>query len=313
MLLFSIKRYIIKRPSKLRKKSVYCLIICFLIMLTGCTPAITQPVASIQSPNITSQSPSLSSTAQSKYSFNDPNVIAYVKGVPVNKKDMDDFIIMSKAYSEALANTDESNLDVDMNNKPNGNVMNNAVDKWTVEHAKKMVKFSDEDWKKEYYKTVFIDSLYRKFCNDSSDVDAGLESLADNEVSDEINSYNILHTDYSAYGIISSGPNNNTSLDYRPICQSAIQSAADKLGISFEDCTKTIYRAFYIKDMEYIYLLSDLGPYLNQSLVKLDYGKEVEFDGNNAVEVESYIQHAYDINQNYIDSLLDTAEIVERP
>lgn len=85
----------------------------------------------------------------------------------------------------------------------------------------------------------------------------------------------------------------------------AVQSAADKLGIPFEECADSVYRPYCITKFIYENLL-------NRLYDGLDYGERVEYNGDNELEYEAYVLKTMKINIKYLDTLFEQAEIVER-
>ena len=87
---------------------------------------------------------------------------------------------------------------------------------------------------------------------------------------------------------------------------SVIQSVADDLEISFEECVNDVYRPFWIT--EYVY-----ESLLNIAFDDLEYGNAVQYNDANESKYWEYILKCWRINKDYLDSLFEQAEIVERP
>lgn len=285
-------------------KKKFILSILFLLMflpVIGCTTdsikgqnteGVQSTVGSVQSETETQ---SKTDSVQSKYSFENPEIVAYVKGVPVYKVDMNNFIIMKKTYMQAFAKLDGDNISdaVPLQEK--------IIIQWEIKQAKSIITYNEEDWKEDYYKSIILAGKYHDVIKSKSNIniDQNIAGTADAEVQAVL--------DESKNESETSDPNiviveDVSSVDVVPV----IQSVADDLGISFEECANTVYKPFWITDFEYNYLLFT-------SFSELSYGEKVEDNGTNATEYESYISNFMDTNKKYLDTLLENAEIIERP
>lgn len=263
--------------------------IAIIILLAGCTPG---PANGTKT-----------NAAGQVYSFEDPDIIAYVDGEPVSRASMNNYIVMKKAYTKAYAEFIEGY-------SFNGGLEDLYI-RWYEELIKDTLPYSEDDWVKDYYRSVF---LSKKFHETVKNPDEELKDIADWEVQGvfkkaegkdiyiiEVDEYPDTVDEYPDTGSVSIEVDNN-SLNVVPV----IQAIADELGISFEECVNSVYRPFYIT--KYIY-----DHFLNSFIGSLDYGERVEYNGDNGPEYEAYVLKVMRINKDYLDSLFEQAEIVERP
>lgn len=259
-------------------KRIGIIALTIILMLTGCTVEETGR-----------------SLTQQKYSFDNPEVIAYVDGEAVNKVSMKNYITMKKAYMKALADSLDEYTDIE-------ELMftEKMLYCWDVERTSDIKQYSEKDWVKDYYKSIFLGQRF-----DESDMytEEQLEFDVNSRVNDILESQKKNNDGLS--GLADAGlyvEVINAGVDEAV----AVQAAADELGITFEECLNTVYRPFLIS--EYKYEIQ-----LNISYDEVEYGKKVEYDGTNDSEYVDFVLHAWRTNRDYLNSLFEKAEVVERP
>lgn len=270
------------------------ILIALIVFLAGCSTTTNNP--------------------QLNYSFDDPDVIAYINGDPVSQTSMDNYVTMKKAYMQAVIDHLELFSDVQVT------FPDSIYFKWNNQQTKEIMTYSEDDWEKDYYRSIVLN---RKFHDIVKDADEILNNAADEElqyitdyqldqsnvtdgitIEDDIDGIIIIEdgTITTIGDDITVGAADPNSIDEIPV----IASVTNDLDISYYDCFYSVYRPFWISDYIYNYLL-------NVRFDELDYGDIVEYNGSNDLEYEEYVLYGMEINNNYFDSLLDQAEIVERP
>ena len=115
---------------------------------------------------------------KSEYSFEDPDIIAYVNGTPVYKSQKEQYIEMKKAYYGAIVNSDKGSSD-DVNLDPYSEMLNKTSE-IKLDKMEQAISYSDEEWEKDYYKTFIVEDKiyyfvdkkdsYEDFINNSVDI-----------------------------------------------------------------------------------------------------------------------------------------------
>ncbi len=152
-----------------------------------------------------------------------------------------------------------------------------------------------KNWKKDYFKSIFFDKIFHK---EFTDADEQLKMAVEVEINSVLDSATA-DNDYSDLGIIVEI--GNGTIDAVPI----IQSVAEELEISFEECLNNVYGPFYVTKFENELLL-------NIKYDELNYGETVEYNGSNELEYIDYVLNSMELNRDYLNSLFEHVEIVER-
>jgi len=255
----------------MRKSIIILLGVLFIVSLVSCTTR-AQFNDSLDLPS--------AHNAQN-YTFEDPDIIAYVNGHPVLETEMNQYIEMKKVYLNELAN-----LDFELNSEESLIEFGiNVYDQFNIQRARLMMSYQEEDWKNEYYKAIVILDEYYNLAEPMIDAYDYIIKMADEEVSIALGKY----TDNSAF-------ENDISIDLK----SVNQIVAEKLGLTVEECGKTAFRDFWIFEHAFRFLMS----------LKLD---DLDYNESKLRENDSYYLILIETNYNYLDSLFEQAEIVERP
>jgi hypothetical protein len=249
----------------------------------------------------------MTDTTRQDYSFENPDVVAYVDGDPVSKASMDNYILMKKAYMEALETNVEEHSDTD-----ESTFSETIYNEWNMKRISEINSYSEKDWVKDYYKSILINKKYHDVFENA---DEQLKADGDEEVENVLNRAKNTDSYIEMFPVSGSDSYMNIYPDSGIIVEVdddefdvvlIIQYVAAELGISFEECVDNVYRPFFITEEEY-------GILLNIEYDGLDYGEKIEYDGANDVNYGNYVLNAMEINRGYLNSLFEQAEIVERP
>lgn len=259
-------------------KRISIIALTIILLLTGCTVGETGM-----------------NSAKQDYSFENSDVIAYVDGEPVSEVPMNNYIVMKKAYMKALADSlDEYTVTEELM------FTEKMLYRWNVERTSDIKQYSEKDWVKDYYKSIFLGQRF-----DESDMytEEQLEYDVNSRVNDILESQKKNNDGLS--GLADAGlyvEEINAGVDEAV----AVQAAADEIGITFEECLNTVYKPFLISDYKYAMLL-------NTFYDELDYGKKVEYADANESEYVDFVIDTMRLNRDYLNSLFERAEVVERP
>lgn len=217
------------------------------------------------------------------YSFDDPDICAYVNGEPVYESKMSQYIDMGKLYWQAEK---ESLLAQGIGGPPPEDEVEEAylvLDEHELDLANEYCGMDDAQWKKDYYKTLLVKKVFYQSSGFGEDY---ISSTIEQYISDIRQSNEIVLA--------------NGALDAAAL----IQPVAQKYDLSDEECLDTVLRDFLTRNTERGLLMFSFPGYK---------GKRVEFDGENAQE---YIEGVKDVvaqYNTYLDTLMEKAEFVERP
>ncbi len=231
------------------------------------------------------------------YSFDNPDIIAYINGEPISQEKMNNYITMKKAYKDVLEKQIErfiENHKIELTSK--------LYLEYLQEQKQEIESFSEDDWVNDYYKSIFICNLYYDVVKDDYLIDYN----ADCEIQNVMSIFNG-KTDLKV-GMQSDDYGEITKTmvdDPAEYAVPAIQTVADELGMSFEECAHNVYIPFFRVDQIYPSLLFCIYD-------ELDYGEIVEYDGSNASEYEAFMEKVKQMNKEYLNSLFSKAEIVEK-
>ena len=228
--------------------------------------------------------------ASNPYSFEDPDVIAFIDGAPVHAVQKEQYIMMKKSYYQAIIDA-SNDLGDNLNNKNISayDMMLEESFDVKLKQIETVLSYDDSEWDKDYYKTfIVMDQLYKQ--TGEEELNNFIDEVAEARVNDALHSKDIL-TYFS----------NGVSINETQI----IENVAKECGLLYEDCADTIYRSFIESDMAY--------EYLSYYFAKQDYeGITVEWNENNTSEYIEYLFDVYEQYDEYLDQLLSRAEIVER-
>lgn len=234
-----------------------------------------------------------------EYSFENPDIIAYVNGNAVYASQGEQYIEMKRSYYMAAVDesakedkTDE-NKNVpkerlafiqNQNNETYEDILN-----VTIQRMSTAIGYSDEQWERDYYKTVIVQAQLNEYSDNDEKIQQSLDVSIDLAVQDAMNSGS------DAALLFGTGINVND----------VIKNVAEKYNLSHEDCVNTVYKEYVSSEIMF--------DYLKRIFSQNQYeGKVVEWNGQNTKE---YAEYLHDLNVQfdaYLDGLLDQAEIVKR-
>lgn len=230
------------------------------------------------------------SDQQSTYSFDDPNIAAYVMGEPIDINKMEQYICMkSEDMSELVSLGAEPKFDSNSDDPTSKarDIMNTVSYKIKYRQAKRYLSYNTEEKRKDYFKTVIVRNNLEK---ESSTIKDFINDMVDHSVQDKLENDDVPLT---------------IDDDSEIYVSAIIKKVADKCDLSYKDCVETVYRP-YIKCgiEEESYSMYYFGS------VK---GEKVEYNGSNAKEYEEYMFNLFEGYYSYMENFLKNAEIVIRP
>lgn len=228
---------------------------------------------------------------KSEYSFENPDIFAYINGEPVYESQMKPYIEMKKAYYADILNSIQDNTDDSAAESDPYSEMLNKTYEIELERMKTVVSFTDEGWEKDYLRTFLINKKLNDFVAGKKDsFKEFIKSTVETAVQEALNSKGIEINYY-----------NVASLNVEAV----INNVGDKLNLSYEDCAETVYADFVKNEFLYQYLI-------NYFTEKEFMGEKVEWNGSNVNDYTDYFSDVYSQYEDYLSELLDSAEIVKR-
>lgn len=212
-----------------------------------------------------------------KYSFNDPDVTAYINGEPVYGTEKEQYIFMAKQYYLAIVEA--------------GKELEIPPDDTDVfyQHMLKKTLYSDVDWDSEYYKTFLNEILINELVKDKD----AFSKFVDMTISTEMQKAKD-KIDITLY--------NASVINYGSI----IGKVADHFNLTYDECVEKIYKPFIKSLFLYDSLFSGFVEYKYQ-------GQKIEWDGSNKDKYVEFLLDAYSKYDEYIGKFLSESEIVLRP
>ena len=231
------------------------------------------------------------SVSTESYSFKDPNIVAYINGIPVYKEQQKQYIDIKKLYAQEIINYYNS-LDSEetplksggFSYNPSGRAFLKAQSKIT----QKYLNFYEKDWNLEYYKSIIIENQLNQFWQDKPEMKSVVKDLVD-QYMDLVQETGEI-------------PMSDGTIDF----QQDINDLAEKYNLSYSECVEKIYKPFLEKENAYNFLLNDF------FLDKIYNGEKVEFNESNEDAYTKYIEDVDNQFNLYIDELIDNTNIIER-
>jgi hypothetical protein len=220
-----------------------------------------------------------------EYSFDDPNVIAYVDGNTVYKDQCEQYIEFKKLMMEEYKDLDDPTIMSDDVEYIDMERLANKGLSFYKRYAQKYLSLSDKDRIKDYYISFIIKNKLKEIINKGTK--DYYESNFIFGIEYEVNS--VLAKDETVFNIE----------------VTTIESIAEKYNMTFEDATQKIYRPWLESDSAFFMLLQ-LYPDNGYA------GEVMKWDETNTEEYIIYCDIVFEEYLKYTGELLDHAEIVER-
>ncbi len=229
--------------------------------------------------------------AKSAYSFENPDIFAYINGEPVYESQKDTYVEMKKAYYSDILNSIQKNEEADVAESDLYNEMLGKTYETELNRMRNIVSYSDEEWQKDYLRTFIIEKQLYGFVGEKKDSFSEFEnSTIDTAVQDALHPNGVKLDIY-----------NVASLNVEDV----INRVSEKSNMSYEDCANTVYADFVKREFQYQYL----SYYFAGSEFQ---GDKIEWNGTNVKEYTAYMLNVTSQYEDYLTRLLESADIVMR-
>lgn len=225
------------------------------------------------------------------YSFENPDIVAYINGRPIYMKQMSAYIDMKTKYNKLIySNGSEPIFSYDEARSDDIYYIGTYVVKligYKIDYlrSEKLIKFIDAELRRDYYKNViYLDYIRKNEIENWDSIvfqgDKIIQRARDRD-------FKVSLDDCQEINIVS-----------------IIDDVAKDYNMTYKECVDTVFAEFWRYELAYKYRLSIFGDKYK--------GERIKFDGTNEKEFIQFLMDVYDQYEEYIDMLFEKSEIIER-